>query len=119
MLKTDIVDRKSENSTKMKFELRKVCCVAKCYHTRIMWTWRKFREHYTSICQEELNTPNTIACQSLCHLVCHLLGILQVLLRNLIWLPRLTIVTTLLNMPDRRTENRWSILLGNGEKCKL
>ena len=94
--------------------------MAQCHHARIMRPRAQLREDdLTLFGQEELDTPNAITCQRLGYLICHVLCLFQSLVGNLIRHPTLTIVATLLYMSDRRAENSWSILLGDGQQSKL
>lgn len=87
VLQTDVVDRQTEDSTEMKFKLGEVCSMSESHHTRVMWTRRKLGEYHSSVGEEELYAPYTIACERCSDLFSHELCILEVLFRNLIWLP--------------------------------
>ena len=91
------------------------------YHSCVVRTWRKFAEDDLALLgQEELNAPDAISGQGFRYLVGHRLCLFQGLIANLIRLPRLTIVATLLHVADRRAEQCWPpVLLGDGEEGEL
>ena len=120
MLQVDSGDRQAHHGTEVEFKLAQVGSVTESNHTCIVWTRTQLREDNLSLlAQEELYAPETGTGQSLGHVACDVLSLLQSLLRNLEWLPALSVVTAFLYMADRWAEEGRTILLGDGEEGEL
>ena len=120
MLEVNAGDRQPHHGTEMQFKLREVGGVSECHHTGVVRTRREFAEdHLTLLGEEELHAPDTSTGERLCHCSRHLLRLCQCLVTNLVWLPRLTIVASLLHMSDRWAEESVTVFLCDSEKCEL
>ena len=101
----------------MKFKFIEVLRSGQCHHSCVVGAWRQLAEIDTmSFADEELDTPNARTCQgfgdgfglSLCF--GKMLGLHGQGLKTF------AIISTLLYMPDGRTEKRIPIVLCQGEK---
>ena len=73
----------------------------------------------TLLRQEELHAPETVACKGFCHLICHVLSLLQGFVTDMVRHPALAVITAFLHVTNRWAEDGRRILLSDGEKRKL
>ena len=94
--------------------------MAQGHHARVVRTRTEFGEDdLARFRQEELHSPDACTTKGLCHFVGHMLGLAKSAFADTIRLPTLSVVTAFLNVTNRRTEQRGTILLRDREQCEL
>ncbi len=100
----------------MKFKLVEVLCASKRHHACIVWTWTELREVDCITRDKEFDTPDASAAQGLSHFGSHLFTLFKLRRIYITWLPALLVITSLLAVADRRTEERIATFLSHCQK---
>ena len=86
------------------------------HQASVVRSWGELREDHLIAAEEEFHTEQANTPQVLGHRPGHRLGLMQLLGRQLRWLPTALVITVLLLMADRGTEQGFTVVLTDGQQ---